>query len=98
MTIQKLFRRFSVRLRMARWVAEEDDDDVASQLENVRVAVAQFCLANHVDFDRVEKKFADVNVIEESDGGARRGLTNCWRAISPASLDDLAGSRATAWD
>ena len=29
MTIQKLFRRFSVRLRMARWVAEEDDDDVA---------------------------------------------------------------------
>ena len=71
-TIQKLFRRFSVRLRMARWVAEEDDDDVASQLENVRVAVAQFCLANHVDFDRVEKKFADVNKsLKTSDGGAR---------------------------
>ena len=27
----------------------------------MRVAVAQFCLANHVDFDRVEKQFADVN-------------------------------------
>ena len=95
-TIQKLFRRFSVRLRMARWVAEEDDDDVASQLENVRVAVAQFCLANHVDFDRVEKKFADVNKSLKRATAEHVAADELLAGDSNASLDDLAGSRATA--
>jgi hypothetical protein len=95
-TIQKLFRRFSVRLRMARWVAEEDDDDVASQLENVRVAVAQFCLANHVDFDRVEKKFADVNKSLKRATAEHVAADELLAGDSNASLDELAGSRATA--
>ena len=52
-TIQKLFRRFSRRLRMARW--QKKAAAASPQLENVRVAVARFCLANHVDFDRVRR-------------------------------------------
>ena len=95
-TIQKTYRRHLVKARMRQWVAEEDDDDLAAQLENVRVAVAQFCLANHVDFDRVEKKFADVNA---SLAAATRDHVEADRLLGwnpDEQLDELAGSRATA--
>lgn len=94
--IQKLFRRFSVRSRMARWVAEEDDDDLASQLENVRVAVAQFCLSNHVDFDRVEAKFADVNRSLERATAEHVAADELLAGDTSLTLDEMGGSRATA--
>ena len=67
------------------------------QLENVRVAVAQFCLANHVDFDRVEKKFADVN--KSLKRATASSTPRPWLLVGgrfALPLDDLAGSRATA--
>ena len=67
-----------------------------SALENVRVAVAQFCLANHVDFDRVEKKFADVNKSLKRATAEHVAADELLAGDSNASLDDLAGSRATA--
>ncbi|KAH8088685.1 hypothetical protein JL720_6637 [Aureococcus anophagefferens] len=78
------------------WVDLEDDEDLTSQLEGVRVAVAQFCLANHVDFDRIETKFS---TIQDNLDGANRDSVDADRLLGwnpDVPLANLAGSRATA--
>ena len=65
-------------------------------LEGVRVAVAQFCLANHVDFDRIETKFS---TIQDNLDGANRDSVDADRLLGwnpDVPLANLAGSRATA--
>ena len=96
LVVQKYYRRHVVKRRMKQWIALEDDEDLTSQLEGDRVAVAQFCLANHVDFDKIEKKFSTIQ--DNLDGANRDSLTADrmlgWNPDVP--LENLAGSRATA--
>ena len=96
LVVQKHYRRHVVRRRFAQWVDLEDDEDLTSQLEGVRVAVAQFCLANHVDFDRIETKFS---TIQDNLDGANRDSVDADRLLGwnpDVPLANLAGSRATA--
>ena len=96
LVIQKHYRRHVVARRFRQWVDLEDDEDLTSQLEGVRVAVAQFCLASHVDFGRIEKK---LGTIQDNLDGANRDSVDADRLLGwnpDVPLAQLAGSRATA--